>query len=391
MSRRASSSRCFGSEPAFAPIRIGIPARFAAFTTCSVLSAPPMFPGLMRTAATPASIASSASEALKWMSAITGIGESRTISGSAFASSRFGTATRTSSQPADASAAIWAVVAATSWVLVRVIDWTTTGAPPPISTPPTLIRCALAIGVRVAALRAGYSRQARRHVRCRRAPCPRASGRPPPSRWRLEAPPADHPDDLWAIGADLEPATLLGAYRLGLFPMPVGPETGWFSPARRGIVPLDPFAPSRSLRRASRGFAVRVDTAFRAVVEGCARPGEPSSWIDSDIVGAYLRLHELGWAHSVEAWDEGGLAGGLYGVAIGGLFAAESMFHARTGASKATFVALVELLRAAGDADRRLLDVQWLTPHLASLGAVEVSRAEYRERLAAALELSAAF
>jgi leucyl/phenylalanyl-tRNA--protein transferase len=214
---------------------------------------------------------------------------------------------------------------------------------------------------------------------------------PPPSRWRLEAPPDDHPDDLWAIGADLEPATLLGAYPLGLFPMPVGPETGWFSPARRGIVPLDAFAPSRSLRRASRGFAVRVDTAFRAVVEGCARPGEPSSWIDSDIVGAYLRLHELGWAHSVEAWDEDGLAGGLYGVAIGGLFAAESMFHERAGASKAAFVALVELLRAVGDADRRLLDVQWLTPHLASLGAVEVSRAEYRKRLAAALELSAAF
>ena len=109
------------------------------------------------------------------------------------------------------------------------------------------------------------------------------------------------------------------------------------------------------------------------------------------VAAAYTRLHELGWAHSVEAWDEDGLAGGLYGVAVGGLFAAESMFHARTDASKAAFVALVDLLRAAGDADRRLLDVQWLTPHLERLDATEVSRATYRSRLAAALELRSPF
>ncbi len=127
-----------------APIRIGIPAFFAAFTTISTLSGPPMFPGLMRTAATPPSIAFSASEALKWMSAITGIGERRTILGSASASSDFGTATRTISQPAEASAAICAVVASTSWVFVSVIDWTTTGAPPPIRTPPTEICLVLA-------------------------------------------------------------------------------------------------------------------------------------------------------------------------------------------------------------------------------------------------------
>ena len=133
----ARSARCFGSEPEFAPIRIGMPAFFAALTTSATLSAPPMFPGLMRTAATPASMAFSARLALKWMSAITGSGEKRTMRGSASASSSFGTATRTISQPAEASAAICAVVASTSCVFVRVIDWTTTGAPPPIVTSPT--------------------------------------------------------------------------------------------------------------------------------------------------------------------------------------------------------------------------------------------------------------
>src|SRR5436190_73842 len=139
VSLRASSWRCSGSEPAFAPIRIGMRFAFAARTTSATLSGPPMLPGLIRTAATPASIAFSASEALKWMSAMTGIGERRTSFGNAAASSFFGTATRASSQPADASAAICAVVASTSCVFVSVIDWTTTGAPPPIFTLPTLI------------------------------------------------------------------------------------------------------------------------------------------------------------------------------------------------------------------------------------------------------------
>ena len=115
------------------------------------------------------------------------------------------------------------------------------------------------------------------------------------------------------------------------------------------------------------------------------RPGEPESWIDDDVVAAYGELHERGWAHSVEAWDDEGLAGGLYGVSIGGLFAAESMFHARTDASKAAFVGLVELLSTAGAAHRRLLDVQWLTPHLETLGAIEITRAEYRVLLSRAL------
>ncbi len=220
---------------------------------------------------------------------------------------------------------------------------------------------------------------------------PRVPAEPPPTPWRLEAPPDDYPDDLWAIGADLAPGTLVAAYRLGLFPMPVGARIGWFSPARRGVVPLDPFEPTRSLRRARRRYEIRVDTAFVEIVSGCARPGDPASWIDPDIEQAYGQLHELGWAHSVEAWDADGLAGGLYGVAIGGLFAAESMYHVRTDASKAAFVGLVRRLCAAGDADRRLLDVQWQTPHLERLGAIEVPRAEYRRRLEAALTLADAF
>lgn len=214
---------------------------------------------------------------------------------------------------------------------------------------------------------------------------------PSPTPWHLDAPPDDHPDDLWAVGADLAPGTLLAAYRLGLFPMPLRGTLGWFSPRRRAVVPLGAFDPSRSLRRARRRYEVRVDASFGAVVAACARPGEPESWIDDGIAAAYGALHELGWAHSVEAWDAEGLAGGLYGVSIGGLFAAESMFHVRTDASKAAFVGLVERLRAAGGADRRLLDAQWLTPHLETLGAVEVARAEYRRRLGLALELDSPF
>lgn len=214
---------------------------------------------------------------------------------------------------------------------------------------------------------------------------------PDPTPWSLEPAPDDHPEDLWAVGADLEPGTLLSAYGVGLFPMPIGPRLGWFSPLRRAIVPLDTFTPSRSLRRASGRFELRVDTAFAEVVSGCARPGHPESWIDDGVERAYGRLHALGWAHSVEAWDDEGLAGGLYGVSVGGLFAAESMYHVRTDASKAAFAGLVARLVAAGDPGRRLLDVQWLTPHLASLGAVEIPRSEYRTRLAAALTLEAAF
>jgi leucyl/phenylalanyl-tRNA---protein transferase len=211
---------------------------------------------------------------------------------------------------------------------------------------------------------------------------------PSPSAWDLRAAPDDHGGDLWAVGADLSPGTLLAAYRLGLFPMPLRGTIGWFSPAHRAVVPLEDFATSRSLRRATRRYEIRIDTAFPEVVDGCMRPGEPESWIDENIVEAYGELNERGWAHSVEAWDDEGLAGGLYGVSIGGLFAAESMFHARTDASKAAFVGLVELLRDVGSAERRLLDVQWLTPHLESLGAIEITRAEYRVLLSRALDVA---
>ena len=187
------------------------------------------------------------------------------------------------------------------------------------------------------------------------------------------------------IGADLEPGTLLAAYRTGLFPMPVrrGGEVAWWSPEPRGVIPLDGLRVTRSLARSCRRFDVRIDTAFGAVMRACADPRREAGWIDGRFVAAYTRLHELGWAHSVETWsrDEEGhdeLVGGLYGIAIGGLFAGESMFHRRTDASKVALVALVERLRANGGV---LLDVQWLTPHLASLGAVEITRTAYLREL----------
>jgi len=184
---------------------------------------------------------------------------------------------------------------------------------------------------------------------------------------------------------------VLAAYRNGLFPMPV--EDGlmaWWSPQPRAVLPLDGLRVSRSLRKSCARFEVRVDTAFSAVVAACADSDRPGRWITEDIAAAYVKLHQLGWAHSVEAWslDGGELAGGLYGIATGGLFAGESMFHRRSDASKVALVALVDLLGGpAGAGEGRLLDVQWRTDHLASLGVVEVDRATYRERLAPALRL----
>jgi leucyl/phenylalanyl-tRNA--protein transferase len=213
---------------------------------------------------------------------------------------------------------------------------------------------------------------------------------PPPSAWSFGDPTTyDALDDLVAIGADLEPGTLLEAYRRGLFPMPSGSPGDpmyWFCPVRRGVLPLDGLVVSRSLRRSARDLEIRVDTAFAEVVDACADPSRPSGWIDADVRAAYLRLHDLGWAHSVEAWEGDRLAGGLYGVSIGGLFAGESMFHRVRDASKVALLGLVEGLRDEHAADR-LVDVQWLTPHLASLGAVELSRRMYLRRLAAALPL----
>ena len=199
-------------------------------------------------------------------------------------------------------------------------------------------------------------------------------------------------DDLVGMGADLEPGTLLAAYRQGLFPMPSDdPGLGmlWWSPVERGVLPLDGLRVSRSLRQAVRRMEVRVDTAFDEVLHGCADPARDGAWIDDEIVAAYTRLHELGWAHSVEAWQDGELAGGLYGVAIGGLFAGESMFHRVRDASKVALVGLVERLRDERAADR-LIDVQWGTPHLATLGVVEIPRQAYLRRLPGVLAVPAA-
>ncbi|HEY3811098.1 MAG TPA: leucyl/phenylalanyl-tRNA--protein transferase [Acidimicrobiales bacterium] len=217
---------------------------------------------------------------------------------------------------------------------------------------------------------------------------------PPASRWAFPNDPARlaqaaGDSEVVGVGADIEPGTLLAAYRSGVFPMPARRGMmAWWSPDRRGVIPLDPqggLRVSRSLRKSCAQFDIRVNTAFEEVIDACADRRRPGAWIDRSIKAAYRRLHQLGWVHSVEAWDHcGQLAGGLYGVAIGGLFAGESMFHRQTDASKVALVELVSLLRAAG-VEGRLLDVQWATPHLVSLGAIEVSRARYHELLAEAL------
>jgi len=211
---------------------------------------------------------------------------------------------------------------------------------------------------------------------------------PEPSRWSFDPDGAPPGEDLIGSGADLEPGTLLAAYATGVFPMGLGrggrPPMGWWSPDPRGVLRLPDLQVSRSLRRSARRMQVTVDTAFDEVVDRCADPGRDGRWITRDMTRAYARLHVLGWAHSIEVRQEGALVGGLYGVAIGGLFAGESMFHRATDASKVALMGLVEVLAADGDA-RRLVDVQWRTDHLASLGVTQVTRSVYRELLAQAL------
>lgn len=192
--------------------------------------------------------------------------------------------------------------------------------------------------------------------------------------------------DLVALGGDLEPATVLGAYRGGLFPMPVDGELGWWSPVHRGVLPLDHLRVTRSLRKSVRRYEVRVNTAFDRVVAACASPRRDGAWIDASIASAYSVLHAMGWAHSVETWHEGELVGGLYGLAINGLFAGESMFSYATDASKVALVHLVDLLDDE-HAALRVLDTQWQTAHLATLGVIEIPRAAYFARLATALTL----
>ncbi|MFO6452187.1 MULTISPECIES: leucyl/phenylalanyl-tRNA--protein transferase [unclassified Aeromicrobium] len=208
----------------------------------------------------------------------------------------------------------------------------------------------------------------------------------PPSPWAFE--PAEWPDDdCIASGADLEPSTLYEAYRRGAFPMPDRRRLLWWSPTERGVLGPGDLKVSRSLRRSLRSFAITVDTDFEAVIDACADPRRPGAWIDASIRHAYVRLFELGHAHSIETRDEQGrLVGGLYGVGIGALFAGESMFHRRTDASKAALVGLVEQMSVLPD---WLIDTQWQTPHLATLGVREVPRATYLAAIEALVDLPA--
>lgn len=191
------------------------------------------------------------------------------------------------------------------------------------------------------------------------------------------------------LGGVIDPVFLLNAYAKGIFPMgmPEG-DLGWFSPDPRGVLPLEDFHVPHGLARALKKgtFEVRVNTVFGEVMRACAQREE--TWIDAEILASYEELHRLGFAHSVEAWREGRLVGGLYGVVLGGVFFGESMFHRETDASKVALHALVERLRLRGFV---LLDIQWVTPHLATFGAVEIPRSVYLRRLRTALRLDCAF
>ncbi|MCL4803412.1 MAG: leucyl/phenylalanyl-tRNA--protein transferase [Anaerolineae bacterium] len=191
----------------------------------------------------------------------------------------------------------------------------------------------------------------------------------------------------------LTPELLLTAYSQGIFPMADGPgQISWYSPDPRAILPLDRLHTSRSLARYlhSGNFEVRFNSAFLDVITACAAPGpgREETWISDEIIEAYVWLHQLGFAHSVETWVEGSLVGGLYGVSLRGLFAGESMFSARPNASKVALFYLVDRLRSQGFT---LLDVQFLTPHLERMGAIEVSRGDYQKMLEQAMTIITRF
>lgn len=209
-----------------------------------------------------------------------------------------------------------------------------------------------------------------------------------PSSWLLPNPHEADDDGVVGVGADLAPGTLVDAYRRGIFPWPhPGVPLPWFSPDPRGVIRLGDFHLSRSLRRTLRtsGWETTVDTAFAAVLGGCSeRPADVGTWITSPMARAYQRLHELGWAHSLEVWEGQRLVGGVYGVQAGGVFTGESMFHREADASK---VALADLCRRLAEAGGRLLDVQLTTAHLRTLGAVDYPRERFTRLLAAARDL----
>ncbi|HKE98769.1 MAG TPA: leucyl/phenylalanyl-tRNA--protein transferase [Actinomycetes bacterium] len=207
---------------------------------------------------------------------------------------------------------------------------------------------------------------------------------PGPSRWQFPDPASAGADGVVGLGADLDPATLVQAYRRGIFPWPhPGMPLPWFSPDPRGVLPLDGLRLTRSLRQRLRrcGWEATVDRAFEAVIGACAQRGDEGTWITPQMRAAYTLLHELCWAHSVEVWDGDTLVGGLYGVQVGGVFTGESMFHRVPDASKVALVDLAARLRAAGGS---LIDVQITTEHLAGFGAQDLARARFLEVLAQA-------
>lgn len=202
-------------------------------------------------------------------------------------------------------------------------------------------------------------------------------------------------DDLIAISGVLSPHLVLAALEEGVFPMPVSGDdvppdlvgaVSWWSPVRRGILPVDRPRVTRSLRKTTKHHLTTVDRDFAGVITGCADPSRPMAWINDHVIDTYTHLHDNGWAHSVETWDEEGrLVGGLYGVSVGGLFSGESMFHDPDHGRDASKTALLRLVCELRTIPSPLLDVQWSTPHLASLGVVEVDRPDYLDLLTEAL------
>jgi leucyl/phenylalanyl-tRNA--protein transferase len=216
----------------------------------------------------------------------------------------------------------------------------------------------------------------------------------PPSERFPPAEDAD-PEGLIGFGGHLSPEWLLDAYRHGIFPWPItdfDAPLAWWSPDPRAVIEFDRFHVSRRLRRTCRGakFEVTRDVDFAGVIRGCAmapsRVGH--TWLTPEMIDAYIRLHEVGYAHSVEVWHQNDLAGGVYGVSIGGLFSAESKFYRVRDASKVALASLVEHLRQSGFT---LLDIQQLTPHTARLGAIAIPRVEYLARLSKAIDMEVKF
>ncbi len=207
--------------------------------------------------------------------------------------------------------------------------------------------------------------------------------------------------DVVLLGGAVTAATLLSSYRQGLFPMGIDVETGagvppetvcgWFAPAQRAVLRYPGMHVSRSLRRSMRDFQVTFDRDFGAVLAGCADPRRAGSWITAEYEAAYRELAAAGCAHSVEVWREGRLVGGLIGIELGGLFCADSKFRTVTDASKAAVAGLSQLVFSAPAAERRMIDAQWLTGHLASLGFTGLDRADYEAGLSDLVALPSAF